>query len=215
MTEGQGRRSSCASTRKRALGGSAPFPSTMAAATSLMITSDGRRLVAVGEGETFVRDAQNLSVAQRWPVGGRALSPAALAPDDRTVAIGGQDGSVRLLDVESGEQRQALGRHVAEVFGARFTPDGRTLVTTGADSDVILWDVQRAAASETLSGQPGRVLTPQITTTAGPSTRPARARRYSSGTSSVPGASAARSAPVRPLPSPVALRSCQARPSSR
>ena len=38
-------------------------------------------------------------------------------------------------------QRTALGRHAAEVFGARFTPDGRTLVTTGADGDVILWDV--------------------------------------------------------------------------
>ena len=56
-----------------------------------------------------------------------------------------------------------MGRHVAEVFGAGFTPDGRRLVTTGADNDVILWDVQRAAAGETLTGQPGRVLTPQIT----------------------------------------------------
>ena len=79
------------------------------------------------------------------------------------MAIGGEDGSVRLLDLATGEQREALGRHVAEVFGARFTPDGRTLVTTGADSDVILWDVRRATARETLSGQPGRVLTPQIT----------------------------------------------------
>ncbi len=143
-----------------------PVPVNGGGGTSLMITSDRRRLVAVGGGETFVRDAQNLSVVQRWPVGGRGLfgfSSAALSPDDRTVAIGGEDGSVLLLDVETGKQRPALGRHVAEVFGARFTPDGRTLVTTGADSDVILWDVQRAAASETLSGQPGRVLTPQIT----------------------------------------------------
>ena len=36
-------------------------------------------------------------------------------------------------------------------------------ITTGADSGVILWDVQRATAGETFSGQPGRVLTPQIT----------------------------------------------------
>jgi DNA-binding SARP family transcriptional activator/WD40 repeat protein len=143
-----------------------PVSVNRAGTTSLMITSDGRRLVAVGEGETVVRDAQDLRALKRWPVGGRGASqfwPTALAPDDRTVAIGGEDGSVRLLDLETGKQRAALGRHVAEVFGARFTPDSRRLVTTGADNDVIVWNVQRAAALETLTGQPGRVLAPQIT----------------------------------------------------
>ena len=143
-----------------------PVPINRAGFTSLMITSDGRRLVAVGDGETVVRDAQDLRVLKRWPVGRRGASPyrpTALAPDDRTVAIGGQDGSVRLLDLDTGRQRTALDRHAAEVFGTRFTPDGRFLVSTGADGDVILWDVKRAAASETLSGQPGPVLSPQIT----------------------------------------------------
>jgi WD40 repeat protein/DNA-binding SARP family transcriptional activator len=154
-----------------------PAPINNGGTTSLMITSDGRRLVAVGDGETVVRDARDLRVLARWPVGGRDVSqfwPTALAPDDRTVAIGGADGSLRLLDLDTGEQRTALGRHVAEVFGARFTPDGRTLVTTGAGGDVILWDVGRATARETLHGEAGRVLSPQITSdgstlyTAGP-----------------------------------------------
>ena len=143
-----------------------PVPVNRAGATSLMRTSDGRRLVTVGEGETVVRDAHDLSVIERWPVGGRGASgywPTALAPDDRTVAIGGEDGSVRLLDLETGGERKALGSHDAEVFGAAFTPDGRGLVTTGAGGDVILWDVQRAVARETLAGQAGRVLAPRIT----------------------------------------------------
>jgi WD40 repeat protein/DNA-binding SARP family transcriptional activator len=143
-----------------------PAPVNRAGTTSLMLTSDGSRLVAVGQGETVVRDARSLRALRRWPVGGRGVSqfwPTALSPDDRTVAIGGEDGSVRFLDLETGRQRAALGRHVAEVFGAAFTPNGRRLVTTGADNDVILWDVQRAAAGETLSAQPGRVLTPRIT----------------------------------------------------
>ena len=109
---------------------------------------------------------QDLRVLKRWPVGRRGVSPyrpTALAPDDRTVAIGGEDGSVRLLDLDTGRQRTALDRHAAEVFGTRFTPDGRLLVSTGAEGDVILWDVKRAAASETLSGQPGPVFSPQIT----------------------------------------------------
>ena len=143
-----------------------PVPVNRAGTTSLMFTSDGRRLVAVGEGETVVRDAHSFGALTRWPVGGRGISqfwPTALSPDDRTVAIGGEDGSVRLLDLETGKHRAGLGRHVAEVFGAAFTPNGRRLVTTGASNEVILWDVRRAAAGETLSGQPGRVLTPEIT----------------------------------------------------
>jgi WD40 repeat protein len=93
------------------------------------------------------------------------------------VAIGGEDGSVRLVDLETGEQRAAVGSHVAEVLGARFTPDGRTLVTTGAGDDVIVWDVQRATAVETLPGNPGACSRPRSHATARPSTRPTRAPR--------------------------------------
>jgi WD40 repeat protein/DNA-binding SARP family transcriptional activator len=143
-----------------------PVPINGAGMTSHMITSDGRRLVAVGEQQTVLRDAESLRALTTWPVGGRDVSafwPTALAPDDRTVAIGGADGSIRFLDLESGEQRKARGVHAAEVLGASFTPDGRTLVTTGADSDVILWDARGATMREVLPGQAGRVLSPQVT----------------------------------------------------
>jgi WD40 repeat protein len=140
-----------------------PAPVNRAGMTSLM--REGRRLVAVGEAETVVRDASDLRIVERWPVGGRDVSqfwPTALSPDSRMVAIGGADGSVRFLDLDTGEQHQGLGRHGAEVFGAHFTPDGRTLVTTGADSDVIVWDVDQARPRETLPGEAGRVLSPEI-----------------------------------------------------
>ena len=143
-----------------------PVPINRAGMTSLMITSDRRRMVAVGEQQTVLRDAESLRALTTWPVGGRDVSafwPTALAPDDRTLAIGGADGSTRFLDLENGRQRTALGGHAAEVLGARFTPDGRTLVTTGADSDVILWDARTATMREILPGHAGRVLSPQVT----------------------------------------------------
>ena len=143
-----------------------PVPINRAGMTSLMITTDGRRMITVGERETAVRDAESLRALTTWPVGGRDVSafwPTTLAPDDRTVAIGGASGSTRFLDLETGEQRESLGGHAAEVLGARFTPDGRTLVTTGADSDVILWDARKATMREILPGHAGRVLSPQVT----------------------------------------------------
>ena len=78
------------------------------------------------------------------------------------MAIGGEDGAVRLLDLTSGRLRTAAGRHRAPVNEARFTPDGQTLVTVGEDGDAILWDVRKAAAAETLSGHTGSAFSPQI-----------------------------------------------------
>ncbi|MDP9293207.1 MAG: hypothetical protein M3O90_02075, partial [Actinomycetota bacterium] len=133
----------------------------------VMITSDGRRVVVGGEDGVTVRDAATLSVLKRFPAAGtdpiRTLPTAyALSGDDRTMAIGGEDGSLRLLDLSSGKLQTASGRHRAAVNEARFTPDGRTLVTTGEDGDVILWDVRQAAAAETLSGHARSAFSPQI-----------------------------------------------------
>jgi WD40 repeat protein/DNA-binding SARP family transcriptional activator len=131
----------------------------------LMVTSDGRRFVAAGDDEITIRDARGLRALRHIGLSGLPRSSAvALSPDDHTVALGGEDeGSVRLLDLRSGDVRVASGRHDGAVDSAQFTPDGRWLVTTGDDGDVILWDVRKAAAAETLSGHGGAVSASSIT----------------------------------------------------
>ena len=120
-----------------------------------------------GEDGVTVRDAATLSVLKRFPEASKAAirtlpTAYALSGDDRTVAIGGEDGSLRLLDLTTGKLQTASGRHHAAVNEAPFTPDGRTLVTTSEDGDVILWDVRQAAAAETLSGHARSAFSPQI-----------------------------------------------------
>jgi DNA-binding SARP family transcriptional activator/WD40 repeat protein len=133
----------------------------------VMTTSDGRRVVVGGVDGVTVRDAATLSVLKRFPEAGKASirtlpTAYALRGDDRTVAIGGEDGSLRLLDLTTGTLQTASGRHRAAVNEARFTRNGRTVVTAGEDDDVILWDVRQAAAAETLSGHARSVFSPQI-----------------------------------------------------
>ena len=133
----------------------------------VMFTTDGRQLVVGGEDGVTVRDAATLSVLKRFPEASKASirtvpTAYALSGDDRTVAIGGEDGSLRLLDLTTGKLQTASGRHRAAVNEARFTPDRRTLVTTSEDGDVILWDVRQAAAAETLSGHARSAFSPQI-----------------------------------------------------
>jgi len=132
-----------------------------------MFSSDSRRVMVGEEDGVTVRDAATLRVLRSFPAAGaRAIRTSqtayALSGDDRTLAIGGEDGSLRLLDVVSGTVRTASGRHRAAVNEARFTPDGRTLVTAGEDGDVILWDVRQAVAAETLSGHARSAFSPQI-----------------------------------------------------
>ena len=134
-------------------------------ASPVLITSDGRRMVVAEEREITVRDTATGAVRDRFDAGAPdSFSTAyALSRDDRTLASGGEDGSVRFLDLRSGRSLPASGRHAAAVTGARFTADGRWLVTTADDGTTILWDVRKAAAGETLSGQSGSIFSPRLT----------------------------------------------------
>jgi WD40 repeat protein len=156
-----------ASTGRRVFG---PVRVNRRGGSPLLVTSDGRRIVVVGEGEVTLRDATTLAVLRRFSVDGVGASPvpdhpdtSALSSDDHTLAVGDENGSVRLLDLRSGKTRTASGGHEAAVREAQFAHDGRRLITTGEDGDVIVWNVRTAAPAETLRGHAGSVFSPQIT----------------------------------------------------
>ncbi len=124
-------------------------------AVALLVTRDGRRLVtSVENGPTVIRDASTLRPLERLPV---TTEQVALARDDRTMLLGGRDGSVRFLDLVTRDVRTASGRHGGAVVRASFSADGRTAVTAGQDGRLIVWDVRRAVAGETLDGHAGRI----------------------------------------------------------
>ena len=106
-------------------------------------------------GGIVLRDPRTLQPLRSFP--GVAVA-GALSPDGRTFAEGGDDGTVRLLDLRTGQTRTASGRHDARVRGAEFTPGGRFLVTVGEDAKVIVWDVAAAAAVETFAGHAGSAI---------------------------------------------------------
>jgi WD40 repeat protein/DNA-binding SARP family transcriptional activator len=116
---------------------------------NLMVAGNGRRLVTTSsEDRTAIFDAHTLRLLRRLP--GRAES-AALSPDDRTMLVGGRDGSVRFLDLVTGKSRAASALHDSAVVRASFSADGRTAITGGEDNRVIVWNVE-GAAGETLAG---------------------------------------------------------------
>jgi len=103
---------------------------------------------------TYALDPRTLHLRRLYRAGGLA---SALSPDRRTLALGSDDGTVRLLDLRSGDVRGLRGRHTANVVKLAFAPDARTLVSSGGDGDVIAWDLARRAIRERFSGHEGQV----------------------------------------------------------
>jgi DNA-binding SARP family transcriptional activator/WD40 repeat protein len=122
---------------------------------TLMLSRDGRRMITTGLGQdTLVSDARTLRPLERLPIG---AGQAALSPNDRTMLASGRDGSVRFVNMATGDARRASGRHDGAVVESEFSADGRTAITAGEDGRLIAWDVGRASAGETLEGQGGQI----------------------------------------------------------
>ena len=86
--------------------------------------------------ETFGGSAQ-----QVYEGAGVPLYSTAVSPDGRLLAAVGEDGTVVLFDVESGELLQRLEGHYGDVNDIVFHPSGEWFATGGDDGQIIRWSV--------------------------------------------------------------------------
>jgi WD40 repeat protein/DNA-binding SARP family transcriptional activator len=126
------------------------------AAWNLVTTADRRRAFVTSPGDdvTWEIDPATLRVVRTHPVGGHA---GAVSADGRLFALGSQDGSVRLLDLETGDVRRFRGRHEGGNMQLTFSPDASTLVVADDSGAIVVWDVARGAVRERLPGPAGDV----------------------------------------------------------
>ena len=62
----------------------------------------------------------------------------ALNPDGTRLATAGQNGELKLWDMETGDQISTLFADEPALFGVDYSPDGRYLATAGSDGFVNL-----------------------------------------------------------------------------
>jgi WD40 repeat protein len=74
------------------------------------------------------------------------------SPDGKTIASGSHDKTVRVWDVESGQEMRKLKGHSSSVWPASFSPNGKSVVSGSADWTVRIWDVESGKAVRTLKG---------------------------------------------------------------
>ena len=100
------------------------------AVKGLIILDDGRRVVTLGDnGLLEILDAVTGESLKKIDCGecGKAVCMTA-SRDSRYVAVGSEVGSVRLVDLESGESRRVLEMSPIATGSLAFSPDGRTLL---------------------------------------------------------------------------------------
>src|SRR5262249_15311038 len=84
----------------------------------------------------------------------------AFSPDSRRLAAGGEGNTVKVWDVEKGEEpRATLRGHSKEVYAVAFSPndEGRWVASGGEDSKGKIWDSRSGKLVLTFYGHTGLV----------------------------------------------------------
>lgn len=70
------------------------------------------------------------------------VNSVAFSPDGRTLASGSDDNTIKLWNVESGQQTKSLEGHTSSVKAVAFSRDGKTLASGSLDKTIKLWNVE-------------------------------------------------------------------------
>src|SRR5437870_927276 len=81
------------------------------------------------------------------------VAAAAFSPDEKWLATGGDDQTVRLYDVPKGGLPSALNGHQGRIQALAFHPDGEVLASAAAEEEeIILWDIPGRKEKARLKG---------------------------------------------------------------
>ncbi len=79
------------------------------------------------------------------------VSSMTFSPNGQVLASNGQDGTVRLWNLEDGSQILLDGK-AGQMHSVDFSPDGRSLISGGSDMNVRIWDLVTNTCLDILSG---------------------------------------------------------------
>ncbi len=87
----------------------------------------------------------------------------AVTRDGRRAISGSGDNTVRVWDLESGEQLRALHGHTDPVWAIAVTPGGRRAISGSGDNTVRVWDLESGEQLRALEGHGGSVAAVAVT----------------------------------------------------
>ena len=118
---------------------------------------DGKRLaIATGAGIWFY-DAQTYREMTLLTGHSGVVRAVAFSPDGKTLASGARDATVKLWNVENGENIATFVRNGIGVESVAFSPNGKMLVAGTEGGTIKLWDVENGQNLATFKGIAPRV----------------------------------------------------------
>jgi WD40 repeat protein/transcriptional regulator with XRE-family HTH domain len=116
------------------------FTEDFDAITAMAISRSGQSWAALSRrGEVRVWREEGKLLHLAWQAHTNTTLALAFSPDERTLASGSEDGSVKLWDVESGALLWS-GWHTKVTLCLAFSPDGSLLASGSQDGSVRLWN---------------------------------------------------------------------------
>jgi WD40 repeat protein len=118
--------------------------------------SAGARLLASGSDELTLWDVATGEVIAT--LGQPAWVDAlAFRADGQILAVGSDDGVVRLWDVPKRSLLAELAQHDSSVSAVAFSPDGQTIAAAAEDKSICLWDTAKGRFKGRLIGHSDRI----------------------------------------------------------
>jgi len=91
------------------------------------------------------------------------VSAVAVTPDGRKAVSASYDQTLKVWDLERGEEVRTLKGHSGWVIAVAVTPDGRKAVSSSDDQTLKVWDLERGEEVRTLKGHSGWVIAVAVT----------------------------------------------------
>ena len=124
---------------------------------AIAFSPDGKRLaVATGAG-IWIYDAQTYREITLLTGHTGVVRAVVFSPDGKTLASGAQDATVKLWNVENGENIATFVRNGVGVESVAFSPNGKMLAAGTVSSTVELWDIENEQNLATFAGHAFRV----------------------------------------------------------
>jgi WD40 repeat protein len=95
-----------------------------------------------GKRNIEIWNIENYSKEYELPAAKHDISSVEFSPDDKYIALGGEDGSLSIINLTTREiTKEIPDAHEASLAGLKFTVDGQRLITGGYDGKIKIWNL--------------------------------------------------------------------------